>query len=320
MYFYFLKKNFLTCLIIQSVFCIAFAMNQVPAFLMKMQGFNFGWQNLFILLGLGILEFFNVFTLFSFLLSVLYHFWVDFKFFDLRIFLIQIRLKSYQLFFILFFSCFCYASFFVFNDLFIVPYSNIFFKKKALEIYKNKIFYSIQPRHVVFIPEIALNVSVAKKINNHLVGSLVHLESYNLFFIVQHLFFEKKQNFQLELTNCRGKVLFDFDTLFFTFESGEIEANPDVIVIADKVSFYNLTNWHELFLHSKIFLVTLLIAFFVFGFTFSQSLFGRFFLILAFIPLVADALTFISLTYYFLILFYFFIVFYFGRVISCLNF
>lgn len=295
-------------------------MNQIPAFLIKMQGFHFGIKNLFVLLGLCLLEFFNALTIVSFMLSVFFKFYNDFIFGEGKLIFIQLGVKSMKLFKILLLNCALYGAFFVVSDLFIVPYSNVFLKKTGLEMYKNKVFYSIKPKHIVNIPELNLNISIADRVKNRLTGCLVHLEKHNVFCVVEKLFFQKGTELNIDFYNLKGKISTDFDTLMFTFASGVLNANTDVITIPYKIAFFDIDNWHEVFARVAIFLISLLIGFLVFIVFFSDSILEKIISILLFVILFTNSIGFIEISWQSFVLFYLIIILFWGRGMKCLDF
>lgn len=295
-------------------------MNHVPTFLMKMQGFNFGLQNLFILLGLCLLEFFNAMTVVAFVLAVLIVFFYDFILGEIKALMIQIGESSNKLVKIVFLNSFIYGMFFVFNDLFIVPSSNVFLKKRMLELYKEKIFYSIQPRRIVNIPEFGLNVSIFSRDQNKLYGCLFHLEKQRVFGVSKRLIFEKNECLNLTLDKTIGKIELPFDTIDIEFEEGEIKANIDIIVIPDRLSYFNIANWQEFIGRAKILFLSFLITFFVFVLIFGLSWWLKTLNVLAFFVLFADSLNFIKLSFFLYNFLYLFIVLCFIRVKKCLDF
>ncbi|WP_342261815.1 hypothetical protein [Alphaproteobacteria bacterium endosymbiont of Tiliacea citrago] len=294
-------------------------MNLIPTLLMQMQGFNFGIDNLFILLGLSILEFFNFLTIISFILSVFFNLFNDFILGEIKVFFIQIGITSKEIFKIIFLNCVFFGIFFVFNDLFIVPRSNVFLKKRGLELYKNKVFHSIKPRHVVNVPELRMNVSIYERNKNELVGCLLHVENY-LFSVIEKISIEKNKLLMLTLKKSKGKVLINSDIINFTFESAAIEANLDSITIPDKLAFFDLNSWQEVLIRIKIFLVTLLVAFLMFVLIFSKIYLVKFINFFSFIILLANAMGFIQLNWLTFIIIYFTIIVSFYMVIKCLDF
>lgn len=264
--YYYVKRIVSLNIFIQICLFIIFTTSQAPGVLMTLNGLNIGKLNILILMVLGVLEWSNFLILLSLILSIAWIVYQDFVAKDVKVLFLQLGNSSNDLLRCLFIPCFSFGLFFVLNSLFLHPKINMKMRTYLLETVKKSAFFMIPTNKILhmdmfdFTKDVSL--SLAKREDNTLYGTLFHKESYKLLVLIHKMHFIQNDLLDINIDN----IYFDSENLKTTIncESCFVSLNPDIINIEEYASIFQVFSWQRLFEIFKIFIITLCLSLFIY--------------------------------------------------------
>lgn len=263
---YYIRRIIFLNIFIQFCLFISFSTIQAPSILMTISGLNIGKTNILILILLSVLEWSNLLILLSLIFSIIWIIYSDFIVKDVQMLFLQLGRSSRDLFKCLFFPCFCFATFFVLNSVFLRPKVNFLLRKHLLNTVKKSAFYMIEPSKVLRMHAINalsdVNLSLAYREENNLYGLLVHKESLDIIAMVHKFNFENNDLLDINM----DKVFLILDRLKLNVKCDKIfvSINPDKINFAKHISIFENFTFKVLFDLFKIFIITLFLSLWIY--------------------------------------------------------
>ncbi len=239
----------------------------MPHFLSIIKGVHFELTSVFIMLMLRTLEWFNFITMISFVSSLLTVLGHDLRKNNMNILLLQMAKKSKFLIKPMLLLGVFYSMFFVFIDGVCVPRANLYLKQKLVELAKDKLIASIQPRNIVPYKEFSFTTQ-ARIGDEELYGVLLNKESDpEITILVRKMHFDNRQALHLSLKDGIGKIASGDHTIMLRFKKG-VFVGPSSMVRANKTirneTIFELEYGQELLRRFLMALVALIVPFFVF--------------------------------------------------------
>lgn len=220
-------------LFLQLVSLVSFTMLQMPHFLGIIKGVAFDTLSIVLMLFLRTLEWFNFLSIVGIISALLGVIGADFRQSNMSILLIQMGKQKKALIRPMLLLSLVYATSFILIEGFAIPKANYYLKQKLVEITKNRLINSIQPRNL--IPYDNWNFTTLKRVNDtQLEGVLLNKESDpHITLLVGEVLFENKELIHLELKDGVGKVQHDKYKFVLRFDKGNF-VGPSSMVRAHK--------------------------------------------------------------------------------------
>lgn len=207
-------------LLIQIVLCITFALLQMPHFLKIIQGIQFRFSNITIILLLRTLEWMSFLTLVSMIFA---SWWVLSE--DLQngalIFLIQLMKNTKELIHSTIILSVIYAGLFIFLQGWCVPLGTLYLKQILVNIAREKFIASIQPKHIVNLKDWSCCIKSRKA--NELEGILLNQKKPSISLVIKKAKLNNEQAYvNMEFKDGIGKINLPSKKFMIHFEHGDL--------------------------------------------------------------------------------------------------
>lgn len=307
---------------LQVIVTISFLFLQMPHFLSILKGIKFSVLSIIIMVVLKTLEWINFIMIVCFVSALLTIVSNDLRKNNLAVLLIQLgKSKNYILRPMLYIS-FLFGLFAFLIDGFCVPHANFYLKKQLVEITKQHIITSLQPRHIVSYKE--WNFAVQKRNNDELSGVLLNKENDpSVTVLIERAQFKNKmQNkkiMYLNLINGAGRVRHQNQELTVRFKSGKLVA-PSSLITAHKtihnLDLIDLIGSALIFQKLVFVFVSFCVPFFAFSFIYGMRA-AKVFSMLSFVGLMLVGMNVLPFSWWIFFLLIAIIYLIYRRVVLC---